>query len=235
MMDNFIPRLANVVYTEENIERANQYLIERKINPTNLQYPFTITGSDLAPFGQFRDSHRILIFTDSLYMPITDLENPSKLVGFDVRYMGTNPIRTRFIKFKESPQTNLIWYSKPVSEIGINEPLIVTESIFDALSIKAVVDFPILSFLNAMSHQRFCYFLYAITNNINTMYDNDDAGRKATQRITKMVSSSPEIAKCFKPILYNGKDPNQVLVDRGSAYLEEVIKANVRAPMIFKT
>jgi hypothetical protein len=36
-----------------------------------------------------------------------------------------------------------------------------------------------------------------------------------------------EGTSCFKPIIYSGKDPNQLLIDKGSAYLKQIIESQI--------
>jgi DNA primase len=147
-------------------------------------------------------------------------------VGFEVRYLGSKSFRTRYHKFKISQETFLVYFSKDLNLIGENETIIITEGILDALSIIQL-GYTVISPLTALHNLKFCLFLYSISDNIWIMYDNDITGRKATSKIMQNVSLDQEIQKSFKPLIYSGKDPNQVLLENGEDYLKQIIKSQI--------
>lgn len=229
MSQEFIDRLSQIVYTRDGIDLARKYLISRKIDPDKLRYPPTITYSCEDVFKEFSHLYPINIFVESLYIPIVDIEDPSHLVGFDVKYLGAQSFRTRFHKLKVTPETFMLYFSKNVDIIKDNEPIIVTESYIDALTIQEL-GYTVLSPLTALNNLKFCLFLYSITDRVYSMYDNDDTGRKATQKIMKNISLDVELQKCFKPIIYSGKDPNDCLMRYGKDYLRNILQMQVGQP-----
>lgn len=226
MNQDFIDRLSQIVYTEEGITLARYYLEARKIDPDQMRYPCTVTGANDSLFSEFSSLYPVSVFVDSLYIPIVDITDPKKLVGFDVKYLGISSFRTRFHKFKITPETFMLYFSKNIDIIGDGESVIITESFIDALSLEQL-GYTVLSPLTALSNLKFCLFLHAISDRIFLMFDNDDTGRKATQKIMKNVSLDFDLQKCFKPIIYSGKDPNEILVSQGPDYLKLMLNSQI--------
>lgn len=224
---NFIYELTQVICTPENINRANEYLLSRGLNPSLLKYSCVATGEDVEPFRIFSNLYPVNIFPNSLYIPIVDVENPQILVGYDVKYLGSDTFRTRFHKFKIQPDTFLLYYSKKIEEIGDDEPIVVTESFIDAVTLEQL-GYTVLSPLTALNHLKFCLFLYSVSNRVYIMYDNDTPGRKAIQKIMQSVSIDPDIQKSFNPVIYSGKDPNEVLQTQGSDYLKSMLSLQIK-------
>lgn len=226
MNQEFIDRLSQIVYTEWGINSANNYLRSRKIDPSRMRYPCTVTSGDESLFAEFSHLYPVSVFIDSLYIPIVDVVNPKKLIGFDVKYLGISKFRTRFHKFKSSPETLMLYFSKNISIIENEEVILITESYIDALSLEQL-GYTVLSPLTAMNNLKFCLFLYSISDKIFFMYDNDDTGRKAIQKIMKNISLDFDLQKCFKPIIYSGKDPNACLIEQGEGYLRAILESQV--------
>lgn len=220
---NFIQSLTGMICTQGGMDKAREYLISRGINPDLMRYSFSATGGNEAPFKIFSNLYPANIFVDSLYMPVLDIQEPTHIIGFDVRYLGDASFRTRFHKFKVSPDSLMMYCSKNIQDIVNDEPIIVVESIIDALTIEQL-GYTVISPLTSLHNIKFCLFLHSISDKIYFMYDNDDTGRKALQKIMKNVSLDMDIQKCFRPIIYSGKDPNQVLMSLGSEYLENILK-----------
>lgn len=223
---NFIYELTKVICTQENVNRANEYLLNRGLNPTLLKYSCVATGEDVESFRRFSNLYPVNIFPNSLYIPIVDIENPEILVGYDVKYLGSDSFRTRFHKFKIQPDTFLLYYSKKLEDIGDEEPVLVVESFIDAVTLEQL-GYTVLSPLTALNHLKFCLFLYSVSNCNYIMYDNDTPGRKAIQKIMQSVSIDPDIQKSFNPVIYSGKDPNEVLQTQGPEYLKEMLKIQI--------
>lgn len=226
MNQAFVNRLSQLIYCKNGIDKASSYLSSRGIDPTKLRYPCTITDEDEYVFMEFANLYPTIIFVESLYIPIVDVVDPNHLVGFDVRYLGVSKFRTRFHKFKVSSDTLMLYYSKNIDLIKDDEPIFVTESFIDAVTIEQL-GYTVISPLTALSNLKFCLLLHSISSRVFFIYDNDDTGRKATQKIMKNISLDFDLQKSFKPIIYTGKDPNDVLLKQGSDYLKLMLNSQI--------
>ena len=223
---SFLYELTNIICNPPNINKANNYLISRGIDPSLMRYSFAISDSDENPFKKFSNLFPPNIFIDSLYIPILQITNSTALAGYDVRYLGNASFRTRFHKFKDTTDTFLIYSSKNIEQIKDDEPIVVVEGVLDALSIEQL-GYTVLTPLTALNTLKFCIFLYSISNRIFFMYDNDDTGRRALQKLMKHVSLDLDIKNSFRPIIYSGKDPNDALLTMGKGYLQTVLKSHL--------
>lgn len=228
---SFINNLSEIIYTQENAERAHEYLNKRCIDAVRLRYPWVITGRDIKLFkifdtDYFDKKYPPYIFTESLYIPITDIVDPTKLIGFDVRYIGVDDKRLRFHKFKRFEDDIMFYYTKPIFELDKNEPIIITEGAIDAESV-AQFGYSTLSPLTAYSNLRFLLFLFSLTSRVYFMYDNDSTGKRALEKIMKQVDINDQIRNCFHTIPYTGKDPNQTLCTLGRDYMGYMIKSQI--------
>lgn len=218
--------LANVIYTPESLKAAQEYLLSRGINMSAMRFPPALTGSSPEPFkylSKFLPPH---LFTETLFFPITDIENPANLIGFDARYLGTDKTRLRYRKFKDNENEFLLYYTKPLNEIDADTPLIVTEGVVDAETISPL-GFPVISPLTAMHHFKFCCFLKAVSNNVYFAYDNDSSGQNAVKNIIKEIHICPEMEKTFKFLNFQGKDLNDSLKNKGKDYLYSILKSQI--------
>ncbi|MFA5071279.1 MAG: toprim domain-containing protein [Candidatus Pacearchaeota archaeon] len=221
-----IYELANILYTPGNIEAGRKYLSGRKINPDNLKFPVVLTDTNSEPFNCFRRLYHPNTFTECAFFPIVDFENPTYLIGFDVRYIGKDPTRLRYHKFKINPQTFLLYFTQELDKIDPNKPMLVTEGFVDAETLREL-GYPVISPLTAMHSLKFCAFLKAISNKIYICYDNDEAGKKAVLKIMQEVSIDPNFKRSFNFLNYSGKDPNQAANDYGKEYLHTVLKGQI--------
>lgn len=222
-----IQDLANIIYTPENIQKAKEYLLSRKVNSTKMRFPPTLTNQDSSLYWLFRKQYVPNIFTDSIYFPITDIEEPTRLIGFDVRYCGKDPTRLRYHKFKENSHTFMLYFTQDLDKIDPDKPLIVTEGVVDAETIRDL-GYPVLSPLTAMHSFKFCLFLKAVSNRVYFAYDGDDAGKKAIASIGKETSIDPNFRKCFNFLNFSGKDLNKACMDFGKDYLLSVLKSQIQ-------
>ncbi len=223
---NFIQELTGVIFNQENIDRARGYLQSRNVDPDKLRNKCVVTGSNEKLFAKFSNLYPVNIFIDSLYVPIVDVVNSNCLIGFDVKYLGVSSFRTRFHKFKLMPDSFMVYSFKNINEIGDEEPIIVVEGAMDAFTMEKL-NYTVLSPLTALNSLKFCLFLYSISNRIYLMYDNDQTGRKAIEKIMRNVSFDLDIQRSFKPIIYSGKDPNQVSMGQGSGYLKQMLDSQI--------
>jgi DNA primase len=221
-----IQKLANIIYTEENIANAKKYLLTRGVNSEAMRYPPVFTGGDKNSFISLSAFLPPGLFTDTLYFPITDVEDPAKLIGFDARYLGTESSRLRYRKFKEESVDLLLYYTTSLSEIDPQTPLIVTEGVIDAETLRPL-GFPIISPLTAMHSFKFCCFLKAISNNIYFAYDNDKSGQTAAKNIIKETKVNTEFANTFKFLNFQGKDINESYKLNGRDYLFNILRAQL--------
>lgn len=221
-----IQELANIIYTPANIQSAGVYLQNRGVDISKMRYPPALTGTDTNPYWVFKKQYPVSIFTESIYFPITDIEEPTRLVGFDVRYVGGNKTRLRYHKFKEENKAIPIYYTEELHKIDAEKPLLVTEGIVDAETIRGL-GYPVISPLTAMHSFKFCLFLRAISNNIYFAYDNDDAGKRAKESIKTELSPYPELQKHFRFLTFTGKDLNDSFKKMGRDYLYNIVKAQI--------
>lgn len=226
---DIIDALSSLVYTEENKERASRYLAGRGLNFNSLRFPWIMTGNDVSPFYSLKDYYPPEIFVDCLYVPITDIQHSNSLVGFDVRYCGNLEHRIRYTKKKRTGDTILMYYSKPLDQIGTDEPVIITEGAIDGETVHQCTGYTVISPLSKIHHFRFCVFLRAITSKIFIMYDNDTDGAKSVKHIAENTAiSQMNVASSFKSIIYSGPDPNKSLMTNGYNYLKNIIDSQVK-------
>jgi hypothetical protein len=207
---DFIDRLASALYFQENIDRATQYLKTRGADNARFKFPWVATGPEMGFFTQFKDNYPPQIFVNSLYIPIVDVRSdPDKpqLAGFDVRYIGDEDKRLRWHKFKRTPTTPLIYNSHIVET---HDTIIVAEGALDAEAFQRV-GYPAIGALTSHHSPRFVYFLIALGKKVLLAYDNDDNGKKATEKILLHQAKYPPLATHVTPLLYPAKDPAKAL------------------------
>lgn len=221
-----IQDLANILYTQENLLAAQEYLHKRGVDVKKMRFPPVLSGKDPTKFVYLSKHLPSHLFTETIFFPITDIEDPTHLVGFDARYLGNDKSRLRYRKFKEEGNEFLLYYTHPIDTIDSSVPLIVTEGIIDAETIRPL-GFPVITPLTAMHSFKFCCFLKAISNNIYIAYDNDSAGQIATKNIIREIKISPEFKKAFKFLNFQGKDLNDSYRENGRDYLFNILKAQL--------
>ena len=219
----FLDKLSQRIYTPANIERANEYMVSRKLDPQGLRYPWTMTDGNSTKFKNF-SKYPESIFIDSLFIPVPHFQHPEIVDCYDVRYVGTSDGRTRFHKMKRAREDSIIVYNIHAVFENPTWPVVVVESAIDAESIRSL-NLPVvpISPLTAQFGNRFSSFLYAISNDVLICYDNDPTGIKATSKIKSLLEPFPEVSKSFTYVFYSGFDPNDSLCTLGRCYLKEVI------------
>lgn len=178
----FIDDLASVLFTPDNITRANDYLATvRKIDPAQLRFPWVYSGSDPNVFNHFRGAYPPIIFTDSLYIPIPDIGDPTgrTLAGFDVRYLGPAQNRLRYHKFRRDPDSPLFYNFHAALQTN---KIIVAEGAIDVEAIRAC-GHEAVGALTALGTPKFLYFLLGLADHVYFMFDNDQDGRGATEKL----------------------------------------------------
>ena len=180
----------------------------------------------MSPFLKMRDKYPPQIFLDCLFIPITEVTDPTILAGFDVRYVGTEQGKIRYKKFKADPEQPLIYMTHSLEEINSEKPVIITEGAIDAESLR-FLGHPVLSPLTAQHNIRWALFLWAVSSRIYIAYDNDEDGKKSTRKLLEHVSIDPKVQQGFKALSYMGVDPNGVLCGHGQKYLETILGAQI--------
>ena len=233
--ENFIDELAATIYTADSIRHAADYWRRRGIDPTRMAFPSAITPAGTRPFEKFSSvNFQSFIFEECIFMPILELETcmdaQPRLAGFDVRYLGLNPLRTRFQKFKRSPETVLLYNIRSALEFP-DRPLIVTESVSDTQSlIQTDLPVNVISPLTAAKNIRFLAMLHALSNNVYFMYDNDPTGSKARKALSDYIETDMHAPLEFRFITYAGHDANEILKQHGAngqKYLRDLLMDQV--------
>jgi len=223
----FIDQLANVIYSKEGIERANEYISSRGINPDQLEFPCAYTDHVEARFWRFKEKYPPYLFTNSLYIPIVDIMDSKRLIGFDIRYNGNSDKRTKWYKLKRNEGDTLIYNFEEFKK-NLEKPILVVESALDVETIRGLgLEVTCISFLTAMSNLNSILFLYAMSEKVYYMYDNDSSGSSAISRILKNISFNTDVMKNFTFISYRGGDPNDAINVFGSEYLKNAIEAQI--------
>lgn len=223
----YLDTLSNLVYQDEYIENAREYVRGRGLDPDKLEFPWTRTDGNKDLFTPMQEKYPVNIFQDSLYIPITSIDNPNKLEAFDVRYLSNSPHRVRWFKFYRD-KGNIVLYNFHDVLRYPNRPLIVTESIIDAESIKQLgMDVNVVSPLRAMFGIRLVSLLLTLSKNILLCYDNDEGGKKAATKIAEMVDTVEELKNNVRIANYSGKDPNDHLLKFGADSLRTCLEGQI--------
>lgn len=223
---SFIVDLSNYVYTPEGIEAAKTYAKGRKLDPEAFSFPWTISGSDPDHFRIFKHLYPPWLFTDSLFIPVVDFEDGQTLVAFDVRYLGNDPKRSRYMKFKTDKTQPILYFTRPLEAIADACPIIVCEGAVDAESLR-FMGYPVISPLTALHGLRFLAFLRAISKNIYFAYDNDAGGMQAKQKIQEECSFDPEFSNQIRFLSFPGKDINDSVKAVGRDYLKQFFNTQI--------
>jgi len=169
---------------------------------------------ELASIGILIDRKRER-FADCVVFPVFDIEGSIQtLYG---RHLGYGQMRHLYLPGRPKGLWN-------VQVIRTYSEIILVESVIDALSVE-VAGYPNVAAIQGTGAigddavkllQR-----YGVTK-IKVMFDGDDAGRKASQRMVEKLSSS---FSCSALLLPDGLDPNDFLLRFGAEALKERIGA----------
>ena len=215
----YIDVLADLIYSPQTMEAANNYLRSRGIDPAKMPAPCAWTPPGSYPYECIGHLYPPYIFEECFYMPVLEMLQPGGppvLAGLDTRYLGNSPQRTRYQKLKRSPDTVLMYNFQDL--IAHPEwPTMVFEGVLDAESVRQR-GFPIncISPLTAMAHERFVAFLHAAClGPIFVCYDNDASGKSALSKILETAALDDTVLHQFNTFRYPGKDINALLMERG--------------------
>lgn len=220
---SFIVNLSNLVYSDAGIKRAEEYARSRNLDPSKFRFPWTVSGSDASIFKGNTEKYPHFLFTDTLFIPIVDIEDPTQLVAFEMRYLGDNPNRTRYMKIKNSSDVFPLYFTQDLHTIPQDTPVIVTEGVMDAESIRDL-GMPIISPLTALQGVKWALFLYAVSKKVFIAYDNDAGGLKAKDNFLKDLGEDNLLKNSFKLLSYPGKDLNEAIKNFGKRTILEQIK-----------
>lgn len=212
--ESFVGDLAQVVYTAENIERARQYVRTRGLNPDLFNFPWAQTDDNAWPYEPFRDLYPPVIFTNCLYIPVTEISSGAGqpvIAGWDIRYQADEGHRLRWSKRKRTQDTALVYNSAAVLK---GDAIIVTEGAMDAESFRTC-GWEAMAALTALKTPRFVHFLYACASRVYLAFDNDDDGKKATKWILEYAAQFPTTTPVITPLIYPMKDPSKFLESVG--------------------
>jgi hypothetical protein len=223
--DSFLDDLLSVLYTDENVARANKYMQLRELESKGLEFPWVATGKNSKPFD-FLGTERIpsWMYTECLYIPLIDVSSTQGdyPVGLDVRYIGSNPNRVRYRKIKRAKECPLLYNFHRARK---SESIVLVEGAIDAESVR-LLGYEALASLTALGTDRYAQMLYSLDTPIYVMFDNDYEGRKATMSLMKYFEALGALQQ-IKPIVYLGKDPNQAYTTYGYSYMKTCLNNQI--------
>lgn len=228
--EELVEALTEIIYNEEFVNRAGEYLVnERSLDMGHFRVLWTLSGTDHTPFKSLERSGlaKSWLFESSLFIPAVSVSDPNRIEGYDIRYLGTNPRRTRYFKIQREPNSFLLYNIGDVVEHP-EYPLVITEGATDAETLRSLeLKINVISPLRNRHGIPFCMFLHSIADKIYIAYDQDKEGNKSKDKILKTFDITPELRHKIKPLTYLGKDPNKSLVDFGIKQLRERLEKQI--------
>lgn len=105
--------------------------------------------------------------------------------------------------------------------------VVITEGIFNAMSFNALgLDIQAIATLRASISNAHLYYLAYLYDEILVAYDNDDAGNKNTERLTRFYSKEyPDISVSRLDFLYN--DLNEFLIRKGANTMVRYLEGQI--------
>lgn len=194
LVQSTLDLLSKKILTKENAERAKDYINQkRKLDSTKFLYTPFVTGD----LSKFVESNQSIFYkdwlSDSLYFPITSFKS-KEVIGYDVRYLGKNPDRTRYYKIKVDNSSLFCYNTRCLFEK--KELLFVTEGVFDLETLRHIINqsqifssYTALSPLTCLTNPNFLKLLLMSFKKIIICYDNDDAGNNAKKKIMKFIKN----------------------------------------------
>ena len=167
---------------------------------------------DLASIGILLDTKRER-FADCVVFPVFDTEG--SIVTLYGRHLGDGKMRHLYLPNRQKGLWN-VEIVKTYSEI------ILVESVIDALSVE-VAGYPnvvAVQGTGVLNDQAVKLLQAHGVTKIKVMFDGDEAGRQASERMIEKLSSS---FSCFPIMLPDGLDPNGFLLEFGAETLRERI------------
>ncbi|BBE30888.1 DNA primase [Tepiditoga spiralis] len=229
------------IYTEKllNLSYKNkvwEYLKKRNINK-DLVEEFEIgysTGKEVENFlksnlidkdvainaGLLNESREV--FKNRLIIPIRD--NNGLMAGFSGRLIenidGPKYINTSENEYFKKSKILYLYY-KNKEFIKQNDFAIIVEGYFDAISMYKYGFKNVVAVLGSTLTKNHAFDIMKLTKKIVTMFDNDDAGQRATiSAIDTLQSKDFQIAVAK----YKEKDPDELVKKYDKKYIAELLK-----------
>lgn len=166
-------------------------------------------------------------FYNRLIIPIRD--NSGLLVGFSGRLINENENLPKYINSSENrffkKSKILYMYYKTKKFIKENDFAIIVEGYFDVISLYKLGFKNTTAILGSSFTKDHALDILKSTNKIITMYDMDEAGKKATlSTIEALYSKDFQIAVAKYP----AKDPDELVKKKDKSYIAEILKTSYK-------
>ena len=166
-------------------------------------------------------------FYNRLIIPIRD--NSGLLVGFSGRLINENENLPKYINSSENrffkKSKILYMYYKTKKFIKENDFAIIVEGYFDVISLYKLGFKNTTAILGSSFTKDHALDILKSTNKIITMYDMDEAGKKATlSTIEALYSKDFQIAVAKYP----AKDPDELAKKKDKSYIAEILKTSYK-------
>lgn len=172
-------------------------------------------------FSKSMDGRIYSKFFNRLIFPIDNIKN--KIIGFGGRILGEGEP-----KYLNSPETlifkkknNLYGLFNAKDEIRKTNQIILMEGYMDVISVWQKGVYNAIASLGTALTEEQCKLMLRYSNEIVLVYDNDNAGNKATIRAIEMFR--PLKAEIRVAQLTGAKDPDEYIIKYGlNAFLERI-------------
>lgn len=206
------------LYKDIFVNNAEEYLQSRGISNSKINYPWFLTPDSDRLSMYIHDKSLLWYLESSLIIPIVNIYKV--IVGYDIRYLGFNEKRPRYIKVKLEEDYPMIYNLRDVIE-NPYYPLVITEGAMDCESLRSLnIPVNVISPLRNRFGVPFCRFILSLSDNIYLCYDRDKAGIDASKKILSTVDVDYEFRNSIKVLNYSGKDPNDALIGVGGVKLK---------------
>ena len=126
----FIDWLANYLYAFPGGTDATALYLhkERKLDMGAFSFPWVLTDDNADYFRGLQQYLPPRLFTNCLFVPVVDVaeQQPPKLSGFDIRYLGTEQRRLRWMKIRRDEANPMLY--NPAALLSPETYVVVTES-----------------------------------------------------------------------------------------------------------
>ncbi len=216
--------LSNKICTDNNYKKAKEYLkSKRGLNSDLFKYRPFLTG-DVSKFVEMNESlFKNDWLSDSIFFPLYSIEN-SKLIGFDVRYVGGDSNRTRYYKIKLNDSK---FFNYGAEDIFKNNKIaFICEGVIDLETLRCITlysnDYSFLSPLTCLTNKDYLETLLCCFEYVVIAYDNDSSGTSAKSKIKKFKQDNSLENILFLNFL--GKDINESFLHLGEFSVKNGVK-----------
>lgn len=234
--------LAGVIYNQEGLARANEYLRTRLIDGTKTLMPFTVGPDTAKPFQPYENVLSMPLsrqMVSRLFMPIPNPRFPTSamsIVGFECRYVGKDdPSKIRFVKIKDAGTVGeQFMYGIREAVERPHLPLLVVESVLCCETVRQHAGDIVncIAFCSALKGPRIASLLLGLSDKVLLAYDNDTGGRNAVNDLMSHVENDPLSASFFTPVIFSSNDINKAATTLGLDYLRDVISIHCETSRI---